>query len=176
MPARRAACRRAVLPQSASLLQGIEQRLTTRENLAAMIDRHGLFADLPGLTLDQKIFALRSAVQFQSVASAAPASFGVPNAVSAPIISTRFPDGDQAARAGKTPARPSGCGAARPPAGRRRHHITAPAIPKPRPQPRPSQSDKACGARISKVATAATPSRPRRIAEGMGPNVRMPTS
>ncbi len=87
-----------MVPQSASLLQGIEQRLTTRENLAAMIDRHGLFADLPGLTLDQKIFALRSAVQFQSVASAAPASFGVPNAVSALIISTRFPDGDQAAR------------------------------------------------------------------------------
>ena len=88
----------AVGARAAQMLQSIEQRLTTRENLVAMIDRHGLFADAPGLSTDQKIAALRSSIRFQSVASADQPGFGAPQRVSALIISTQFGDGDQAAR------------------------------------------------------------------------------
>jgi tyrosine-protein kinase Etk/Wzc len=83
---------------SAEQLQIIEQQLTTREALIAMMERHGLFADLPGLSLDQKVGLLRSSVTFQQVASAAPQTFGAPPRVSALIISTRMGDAEQAAR------------------------------------------------------------------------------
>lgn len=84
--------------QTARLLQAIEQRLTTRENLTAIIDRHGLFADAPGLTMNQKIAALRQSVTFQSVPAAAQTGFGGGASVSALIIMTRFANPDQAAR------------------------------------------------------------------------------
>ena len=84
--------------QSAKLLQSIEQRLTTRDNLLSIIERHGLFADAPGLNDDQKVTALRSSVTFQSVAATGPATYGAPASVSALIIAARLGDGDQAAR------------------------------------------------------------------------------
>ncbi len=84
--------------QSARVLQAIEQRLTTRENLTAIIERHGLFSDAPGLSMDQKIAALRAAVRFQSVPSVSQPAYGAPASVSALIIFTQFGDGDQAAR------------------------------------------------------------------------------
>jgi tyrosine-protein kinase Etk/Wzc len=83
---------------SAQLLQSIEQRLTTRENLMAVIDRHGLFADAPGLTLDQKVIALRAAVTFQPVDSVANQTFGQPAQVSAMLIWARLGNPDLAAR------------------------------------------------------------------------------
>jgi tyrosine-protein kinase Etk/Wzc len=83
---------------SAQLLQSIEQRLTTRENLLAMIERHGLFSDAPGLTPDQKVSALRAAVTFLPVASAANQSFGQPAQVSALLIYARLGDPELAAR------------------------------------------------------------------------------
>ncbi|MFM2391629.1 MAG: hypothetical protein RLZZ437_3184 [Pseudomonadota bacterium] len=83
---------------SAEQLQIIEQQLTTREALIAMMERHGLFADLPGLTLDQKVGLLRGAVSFQQVASAAPQTFGAPPRISALIITARMGDPEQAAR------------------------------------------------------------------------------
>lgn len=83
---------------SAEMLQIIEQQLTTREALIAMIERHGLFADLPGLTLDQKVGLLRTSVTFQQVASAAPQQFGTAPRVSALIITARLGDAEQAAR------------------------------------------------------------------------------
>lgn len=84
--------------QSARILQALEQRLTTRESLGALIDRHGLFADAPGLSLEQKIVALRNSIAFQSVASVASSAFGQPAAVSALIITVRLGNADQAAR------------------------------------------------------------------------------
>ncbi|EEW26711.1 GumC domain-containing protein [Rhodobacter ferrooxidans] len=84
--------------QSARLLQVIEQRLTTRESLTAMIERHGLFADAPGLTIDQKIAVLRKAVTFESVASVSQQAYGAPASVSALIITAQLADADQAAR------------------------------------------------------------------------------
>ncbi|SEN83982.1 Uncharacterized protein involved in exopolysaccharide biosynthesis [Gemmobacter aquatilis] len=84
--------------QSARLLQAIEQRLTTRESLLALIDRQGLFADAPGLTDDQKIWALRQSVRFESVAAAAGAGYGTASSVSALVIFARFENAEQAAR------------------------------------------------------------------------------
>lgn len=84
--------------QTAANLQAIEQRLTTRENLLAMIDRHGLFAQAPGMTAEQKVFALREAVTFQSVAGAGEQTFGSAASVSALLITTRLDTADHAAR------------------------------------------------------------------------------
>lgn len=79
-------------------LQLIEQRLTTRENLAAVIERHGLFADLPGLSLDRKIGMLRNSISFQGVDSAAGQSYGQARAISAILVYARLGDPDLAAR------------------------------------------------------------------------------
>lgn len=83
---------------AAQLLQSIEQRLTTRENLTAMVERHGLYADLPALSMDQKLVLLRQSVTFQGVDSAAGQAFGQPRALSAIIIAARMGDPDLAAR------------------------------------------------------------------------------
>jgi tyrosine-protein kinase Etk/Wzc len=88
----------ATTTNAADVLQAIEQQLTTRENLIAMIERHGLFANLPALTADQKVAALRGAISFDPVAGAAPAQYGAPARVSALIITARLGDAEQAAR------------------------------------------------------------------------------
>ena len=82
---------------AAATLQGIEQRLTTRENLAAVIERHGLYANLP-LSLDKKIDLLRMAISFQGVDSAAGQGFGEGRAISAILIFARMDDPELAAR------------------------------------------------------------------------------
>ncbi len=69
--------------QTARLLQMIEQRLTTRDNLIAVIERHGLFADAPGLSTDKKVSLLRNSISFQSVAAASPQNLA-PRRVSRP--------------------------------------------------------------------------------------------
>ncbi len=83
---------------SAQILQTIEQQLTTRENLIAMIDRHGLYADLSGLTTDQKVGLLRSSVTFQQIASASLPGYGATAQASAMIITARQGDPEKAAR------------------------------------------------------------------------------
>ena len=83
---------------AAQVLQTIEQRLTTRENLTAMIERHGLFADLPNLPIDKKVLLLRNAITFQAVDSAAGQSFGQARSISAILIYARLDSADLAAR------------------------------------------------------------------------------
>ena len=83
---------------AAQVLQTIEQRLTTRENLIAMIERHGLFADLPALPLDAKILMLRQAVTFQAVDSAAGQIFGQTRSISAILIYAKLGNPELAAR------------------------------------------------------------------------------
>ena len=80
------------------VLQTIEQRLTTRENLTAMIERHGLFANLSSLPIDKKILLLRNAITFQAVDSAAGQSFGQTRSISAILIYARLDSADLAAR------------------------------------------------------------------------------
>ncbi len=83
---------------AAQLLQTIQQRLTTRDNLLAMIDRHGLFADAVALTADQKVSLLRAAVRFDSVASATGQAYGAPPQIAAILVVARLGAADLAAR------------------------------------------------------------------------------
>lgn len=82
---------------SAATLQIIEQRLTTRENLAAVIERHGLYADMP-VSLDRKIQLLRTSVSFQGVDSAAGQVYGQGRTLSAILVYARMGDAELAAR------------------------------------------------------------------------------
>jgi tyrosine-protein kinase Etk/Wzc len=82
---------------SAQRLQTIQQRLTTRDALLAMIDRHGLFEGLP-ISNDEKVHLLRLAVRFQPVASVASQGYGAPQQVSALIIFAQADTADKAAR------------------------------------------------------------------------------
>lgn len=82
---------------AAATLQAIEQRLTTRQNLTALIERHGLYAGLP-LSLDKKIDLLRASITFQGVESAAGQSFGEPQSLSAILVFARMGEADLAAR------------------------------------------------------------------------------
>ena len=82
---------------SAQRLQTIQQRLTTREALLGMIDRHGLYAGLP-VSNDQKVHFLRMAVRFEPVASVASQAYGAPQQVSALIIYAQADSADKAAR------------------------------------------------------------------------------
>jgi tyrosine-protein kinase Etk/Wzc len=83
---------------SAQLLQSIEQRLTTREALLAVIERHGLYTDMPNLTPDEKVVFLRGMVSFQGIAAAGNAQFGAPAQISAILITGRDGAADKAAR------------------------------------------------------------------------------
>jgi uncharacterized protein involved in exopolysaccharide biosynthesis len=83
---------------AAQVLQSIEQRLTTRENLTAVIGRHGLYSDAPGLSDDRKLSALRNSISFQGVDSAAGQAFGQARNLSAIIITARLGDAELAAR------------------------------------------------------------------------------
>lgn len=82
---------------AAQVLQTIEQRLTTRDALSAVIERHNLFADQPALPLDKRLFALRSNITFQAVDSAAGQAFGQGRNISAIIITARDGRADTAA-------------------------------------------------------------------------------
>lgn len=82
---------------SAQRLQAIQQQLTTREAMLAVIERHGLYANT-GLTDDQKVHLLRISLRFETVASAAASGFGQPSEVSALLISATADTRSQAAR------------------------------------------------------------------------------
>ena len=82
---------------AAATLQAIEQRLTTRENLTAVIERHGLYAGLP-LSNDRKIDLLRAAITFQGVDSAAGQVFGEGRKLSAILVFARMGEAELAAR------------------------------------------------------------------------------
>lgn len=83
---------------SAQLLQSIEQRLTTRENLLAVIDRHGLYRDMPGLSEDRRISLLRASISFEGIASAGNTAYGSTAQLSAIIVSARDGQAEMAAR------------------------------------------------------------------------------
>lgn len=83
---------------SARTLQTIEQRLTTRENLQAIIDRHGLFSDAPALSQDQKLAILRDSITFQGVDSVASQNYGQAPGLAAILILARMGKAELAAR------------------------------------------------------------------------------
>ncbi|MFN3723553.1 MAG: GumC family protein [Paracoccaceae bacterium] len=73
------------------LLTRIEQRLTTRDNLITLIERHNLFADAPAMSVEDKVDAMRQSVRFQSVT-------GPSGALSALIVSAQAGRAEDAAR------------------------------------------------------------------------------
>lgn len=83
---------------SVQFLQTIQQRLTSREAMQAMIDRHALFADARDLSADQRIAELRGSIRFETVASTAAPAFGNTAPISALLIVARSDTGDHAAR------------------------------------------------------------------------------
>lgn len=83
---------------SAQLVQSLQHRLTTRQNLVAIIERHGLFSDLPAMSTEAKVTALRAAIRFDTVEVSGDPAYGQPTQVSAVVISTTFGDADNAAR------------------------------------------------------------------------------
>lgn len=74
------------------LLQTIEQRLTTRENILALIERHNLDADMPGLSNEERVAAMRASIRFQSVNSA------TGGGLSAIIVAAQSGNAENAAR------------------------------------------------------------------------------
>lgn len=82
---------------SAQRLQAIQQQLTTRDNMLAVIARHGLYSG-SSLTDDQKVHALRTSLRFEPVASAASTGFGQAAEVSAVLISAQAETRAKAAR------------------------------------------------------------------------------
>src|SRR5690606_10302872 len=85
-------------PGSAQLMQSIEQRLTTRETLLAVIDRHGLYADLTALSDDERVALLRASVSFEGIAAAGSNPYAGPAQLSAIIIRAGNTDAALAAR------------------------------------------------------------------------------
>ena len=83
---------------AAQMLQTIEQDLTTREAMMAVINRHQLFDGVEGLSDDRKAFLLRQAIRFQPITSATAPTFGGGAAISALIISAQWDNPDLAAR------------------------------------------------------------------------------
>jgi uncharacterized protein involved in exopolysaccharide biosynthesis len=56
-------------PNAAQRLQLIEQRLMARDAVLQLIERHGLFDDLPGLTALQKVTLFRGLVRLENIAA-----------------------------------------------------------------------------------------------------------
>ena len=72
-----------VTASAAERLSLIEQRLMTRENLLEIIDRLGLFANRPDLTLSQKVQQVRAATKFESFSNNRNPRYRGPTTVSA---------------------------------------------------------------------------------------------
>lgn len=84
-------------PSMAQTLQRIEQDLTTRDAMMAVIHRHGLFAGQEDLSDERQFFLLRQALRFQPI-NASGTAFGAETVISALIISAQWDDADKAAR------------------------------------------------------------------------------
>jgi len=83
---------------SAQMLQAIEQRLTTREALLAVIARQGLYADLPALSDEERTALLRASIRIEGVASAGNQAYGQPAQISAIIVTAHDQNAEKAAR------------------------------------------------------------------------------
>lgn len=82
--------------RSAQRLQLLEQELTSREAMTALIARHGLFADAPAMTPIERVVALRRSIRIETV-RAGQNPFGGDQPVSAMLIVVQLGRPDQAA-------------------------------------------------------------------------------
>ncbi len=83
---------------AAQVIQSIEQDLTTRAAMMAVIERHQLFAGTSGISEDRQAFLLRQAIRFQAVSSSTVSAFNSNSAISALIISAQWDQPELAAR------------------------------------------------------------------------------
>lgn len=83
---------------AAQRLQLIEQRLMLRENLIGVIERNGLFPDLPAAAINDKIRILRASTSVQSSVGVAGNALGGAPSVSSIVITVRMADAAMAAR------------------------------------------------------------------------------
>ncbi len=74
------------------LVKSMQNRLTSRPSLLAVIERHGLFTDLPALSTEEKVNLLRGSISFT------PIEHGFPPQITALVISVTFTDAENAAR------------------------------------------------------------------------------
>lgn len=81
----------------AQVLQRIEQDLTTRDAMQAVIRRHGLFEEEESLSEERQYFLLRQALRFQPI-NASGTAFGTQAVVTALVITAEWDDPDKAAR------------------------------------------------------------------------------
>ncbi len=84
------------LSRSSQRLQLLQQDLTSRDSMLAMIEKHGLFADHPALTPTEKVVALRRSIRIETV-RAGQAGFGGDQPVSAMVIVVQLEDRQKAA-------------------------------------------------------------------------------
>lgn len=82
--------RSTVEGSAARRLQSIEQRVMARDSVLEIIALHGLYADIPAMTPNEKIEALRSAVKITNQAAAG-GSNGRDGAVSILTVSAEMP-------------------------------------------------------------------------------------
>lgn len=82
---------------AARRLQVIEQRLMRRENVLALIEKHGLFADQPAMSDDDRLFAFREMNSIRMI-DATGAGQGTGAQVSALLITSRAGNARQAAQ------------------------------------------------------------------------------
>lgn len=75
----------------------IEQRLMARDNLVNIMEKHDLFTDRPGITMNERVAAMREAARIQEIVNAAQAYAPGGNAPSGLIITVRLNDAQKAA-------------------------------------------------------------------------------
>ena len=86
----------AAADDSAHRLRLIEQRLMARDQLIKVIEKHGLFADVPDLSMGQKVVMLRGAASIMQITNGAPSwqPQGTPSGL---FITVRMGDAQKAA-------------------------------------------------------------------------------
>ncbi len=77
---------------SQQLLQLIQQRLMTRESLTEIIDQFDLFGNTPGLSMAERVTALREAVTFQQVPVQSAGTGAEERRLAAMLITVRLDD------------------------------------------------------------------------------------
>lgn len=83
---------------AAARLQLIQQRLMARDNLIGMIEKLGLYADAPGLSMSNKVDLLREATTFETLTSNGAAPGGAPGgSLFAFTITAELGEAEQAA-------------------------------------------------------------------------------
>lgn len=88
--------RAEAVSMSAQRLQLLEQQITSRDAMLAMIDSMGLFSEFPGLTVIEKVVALRRSIRIETI-RASQSPYGGEPPVSGLLIVVQLGDRQQAA-------------------------------------------------------------------------------